>query len=185
MNTRQKDNEPFYHRSAYAGHEDIHKLSRAGWTYARVVLFTAWQYPEAVQQKVRSCIFNFLAGFPEPYNGYMEFCIRVTLAAAYIRKHNKGYMPICPQLWFDPGYTEGYLRTGLLYKDFLEKPVRHNRHTRHWKPLAEAILDTVEEGTGENFNYWASWFTVRRAWVPLCYFITAHLFHHYKNSVYA
>jgi len=184
MNTKQKNDQQFYHRSAYAGNENLHILAEAGWNYAWVVLFSTHRYCKAQQEKIINHIFNFLAGNSQAFEGYIEFCKRISLAADHTGKHNNGRMPIPALVWFDPSYTEGFQRTGLLYKQFLEKPFFQKGQARHWKALAEAILDNIEENSKTSFDYWANWFRQRRAWEFLYFFIQAHTYNNLKDLFY-
>ncbi len=183
MNTKQQNIE-YHHRSAFEANENLDTLAAAGWGFARVILFSTRFNNEKQNQKILSYIRRFLAGANNPYDAYIEFCHRIMLFTQYIMRYKKGVPPACALTWFNPSYPEGFEKTRIMQERFLQKRELEPSWKKHWKALAEAVLDITEDGSTQNFEYWINWFRQRRAGIYLYLFLQAHTYNNFKNLFY-
>ena len=172
MNTKQQYIE-YHHRSAFESNENPDVLARAGFTFASVTLLSYRQLDELETTQLVRAIAGMLRNSHNAYDAYMEFCLRLLLARDAHPWHFRKTCPGNNALEWLKNQNNGYACTGSLYQQLLQKRKQHVLYKANWSALAEAVLDLIEDGTPEKFEYWIHWFRKRHARYELFIFLKA------------
>ena len=184
MNTKQQYIE-YHHKAAFEASENLDTIAAAGLTFASVVLFHLTLSGEAATKPVIQTIRGLFINTNNPYDAYMEFCERLLLALDNYTCHFSGTAFGHNALDWLRCKNNGYACTESLYHQLLQKRKLNAMYKMNWRSLAEAVLDCIEDGSPERFEYWIHWFRVRHARFEMFIFLKAIEFQTTKMTSHA
>ena len=147
--------------------ERVPNLTTAALQLLLEALFPLKQLPCSSLQLARSFIAAFITANGNHYANYAAFCQRVLMARHYFLEEN--YVPPGLTLlnWLDPENPNGFAGTEAWFARLQEKRKKTALHLLELKAIPEAMMEMIEEGSTEIYQYWYHWFQERGNTDPL------------------
>lgn len=143
--------------------------THAAWLCAYTALYYGLLFSPAELEVAKNRITQHFLQQQEVFKSYIAFCERVLQARQYILNGSNRYVPF-PSVWLDPQNSTGFSGTAEWHSRLQQQRKAAPLFRIEWKALAEAILEMIEEGTNETYQYWCSYFIERKALSELSLF---------------
>ncbi|HMU46468.1 MAG TPA: hypothetical protein PKC72_08880 [Chitinophagaceae bacterium] len=138
--------------------QQLNQLTALAWQITYTALWNGEAFSAIEKEKAQELVKEFISRQLNPCKAFSELVQRVLLARQYISTHPGTYAPV-PTQWFSPSNKNGFAGTCRWYE-----AIENTRHSipafrQALKAFPEAVLETVQSDSANDFHYWRSYFS--------------------------
>jgi hypothetical protein len=136
---------------------EVKQLTTTAWQIACTALWNTLEFSAQEKQNAVNFITAFITEATSHKKAYAELIQRILLARQYISTHPGTYAPI-PSQWFNEENKKGFIGTKQWLNTVEQTRAALPLYKQPLKAFAEAVLETVQSNSANDFHYWRSYF---------------------------